>query len=85
MTAPKSTIRTTAVKRIQSVLSLCAIQLPHQILEDSPAVLITFELETRTSRRQQDRIARLCFGPRGRHSFLERAGTDDSRRAFRRC
>ena len=57
------TMHMTVMKRIQSVLSLCAILIPtlqliYQLFENLASVLVTSELvETRAGGRQQDGIA----------------------------
>lgn len=63
-------------KRVQSVLSLCAIlvsgfQFLHEALEDLAAMLVALELvKAGAGRRQQDRIAGLRVGVREADSFI---------------
>src|SRR5215472_14464472 len=85
ITAPNSTMSTTVVKRIQSVLSFCAILLyfVHQIFENSPAVFVALKLiETRARRGQQHRIAGLRGRPSLRYRALQRTRVNQRRRTF---
>src|SRR5437763_16210400 len=87
---PPVTMHRTVMKRIQSVLSLCAIlvfrrlrsltvaaQLLHYLLKHFASVLIASELiETRAGGRQQDGIARVAVRERVPDRRFQRFGFD---------
>src|SRR5580704_11116081 len=88
MSAPKSTMKITVMKRILSVLSRCAMfQILDQLFEDLPALLVILKLiEAGAGRGEQYDIAgtgvRRCFSDCAR----ERAAGNQADRAFEmRC
>src|SRR3954470_7643841 len=90
MRMPMVTMHSVVMKRIQSVLSFCAmsvlfLQTIHNFLEDFSAMLVTFELvEARARRRQQHRVPRRPVGER----VLDRGAEGpalDQRRRTRQC
>src|ERR1019366_9800206 len=80
MTTPKAAMPIVVPKRVQSVLSLCAIlvcglQLLYKTFENLAAMLVTCELvEAGAGRRQQDCIAGLRVSISEAHGVLQRAG-----------
>src|SRR5947209_2275621 len=88
MSTPNETITSTVAKRIQSVLSLCAIsvlrlQLVDEMLENFASVFVTSELvEAGTRRGQQNRIARTRFGICVRYRLVHCFGINQRRRSL---
>src|SRR4051794_16650071 len=76
------TMHNVVMKRIQSVLSFCAmsalfLQMIHDFLEDFAAMLVTLELvEARAGGRQQHRVARRSVRERVLHGSVQRPALD---------
>src|ERR1039457_5359937 len=87
MTTPKAAMPMVVPKRVQSVLSLCAmlvsgLQLSYEAFEYLAAMLVAFELvEAGAGRGQQDCVAGLRVPISEAHGVLQRAGMLQRNRA----